>query len=199
MRAAALSRTKTRWHARSSRGVNQRDIAAAHSPRDRESSSFVIRLGSAAFARTSGFEVTPRARPRREAEIEIARLERVFVLAQRRIVGRQRHREARRQAAVEQAGALRVRRGPGRSPIASRPKCDRKPRRAVGQRPARRLAAAARPDPAGLQQHVERALGGRDAADVLDLGARHRLVIGDDRERLDRRARQLLRLDRLRA
>ena len=47
-------------------------------------------------------------RPRRQAEIEIARLERVLVLAQRRIVRRQRHREAGRQAAVEQAGALQL-------------------------------------------------------------------------------------------
>ena len=62
---------------------------------------------------------------------------------------------------------------------------------AVGDRPARRLAAAARADPAGLQQHVERALRDRHAADFLDLGARHRLVIGDDRQRLDRGARQL--------
>ena len=64
---------------------------------------------------------------------------------------------------------------------------------AVGDRPARRLAAAARPDPAGLHQHVERALRHRHAADFLDLGAGHRLVIGDDGERLDRGARQLLR------
>ena len=69
--------------------------------------------------------------------------------------------------------------------------------RAIGDRPARHLAAAARPDPAGLEQHVDRALRHGDAADVLDLGARHRLVIGDDRERLDRRARQLARLHRL--
>ena len=70
-------------------------------------------------------------------------------------------------------------------------------RRAIGDRPARRFAPAAQPDPAGLEQHVERALGGGNAADLLDLGACHRLVIGDDRERLQRRPRQLARLDRL--
>src|SRR5262245_32313616 len=43
---------------------------------------------------------------RRETDIEIARLERVLVLAQRRIVGRRRHRKSRRQAVVEQARAL---------------------------------------------------------------------------------------------
>ena len=64
---------------------------------------------------------------------------------------------------------------------------------AVGHRPARRLAAAAQPDPAGLQQHVEGSLRRGHAADVLDLGARHRLVIGDDGQRLDGGARQLPR------
>ena len=68
-------------------------------------------------------------------------------------------------------------------------------RRAVGHGPARRLAPAAQPDPAGLEQRVERALGGDDAADLLDLGPRHRLVVGDDGERLHRGARQLARLD----
>ena len=47
-------------------------------------------------------------RRRREAEVEIARLERVLVVAQRRIVGRHRHREARRQAVVEQARAFQL-------------------------------------------------------------------------------------------
>ena len=37
-----------------------------------------------------------------------------------------------------------------------------------------------------------RALGQRDAADVLDLGAGDGLVIGDDGERFDRGARQAL-------
>ena len=64
---------------------------------------------------------------------------------------------------------------------------------AVGDRPARRLAAAARADPAGFHQHVEGALGHHDAADFLDLNARHRLMVGDHRQRLDRGARQLLR------
>ena len=70
-------------------------------------------------------------------------------------------------------------------------------RGAVGQRPTGRLAPPARADPAGLQQHVDRALGGGHATDILDLGAGHRLVIGDDGERLDRGARELAGLDRL--
>src|SRR3954452_2777241 len=41
-------------------------------------------------------------RRRRQAKVEIARLKRVLVVAQRRIVGRHRHRETRRQAVVEQ-------------------------------------------------------------------------------------------------
>ena len=58
---------------------------------------------------------------------------------------------------------------------------------AYSQRPARHLAPAGGADPARLHQHVERALGDLHAADRLDLGAADRLVIGDDRQRLDRR------------
>jgi hypothetical protein len=54
--------------------------------------------------------------------------------------------------------------------------------------------APGRPHPARLHQHVERALRDLDAADRLDLGAADRLVIGDDRQRLGRRARQPPRL-----
>ncbi len=68
---------------------------------------------------------------------------------------------------------------------------------AVGHRASRRAAAAAQFDPAGLQQHVDGALGGADAPDLLDLGAGHRLVIGDDGQRLERGARQAALLDRL--
>ena len=70
-------------------------------------------------------------------------------------------------------------------------------RGAVGHRPARRAAAAAQFDPAGLQQHVDGALRGAHAPDLLDLGAGHRLVIGDDGERLERGARQAALLDGL--
>src|SRR5678816_3222554 len=45
---------------------------------------------------------------RRETEVEAARLERVLVVAQRRIVGRHRHRKARRQPVVEQARTLQL-------------------------------------------------------------------------------------------
>ena len=59
--------------------------------------------------------------------------------------------------------------------------------RAVRDRPAGRLAPAPQADPAGFQKHIERPLRGRHAANILDLGTRHRLVIGDDRQHLDRR------------
>src|SRR5262245_64404387 len=68
---------------------------------------------------------------------------------------------------------------------------------AIGHGAAGGLAPPARADPSGLEQYVDRALRGGHPADLLDLGARHRLMIGDDRERLDRRARELARLDRL--
>src|SRR6266487_3116676 len=48
------------------------------------------------------------ARARREPEVEIARLERLFVLLQALIVRRHRHGEAGRQPADEQAGALEL-------------------------------------------------------------------------------------------
>ena len=63
----------------------------------------------------------------------------------------------------------------------------------IGHRAARRLAPAAQPRPAGFQQHVERTLGRGDAANFLDLGARHRLMIGDDSEHFDRGAREFSR------
>ncbi len=96
-----------------------------------------------------------------------------------------------RQLAVEQARRLQL--------VETRQVADRVEseldqefgRRAVGDRPARRLAPPAHAHPARLHQHVERALRDRDAADLLDVGARHRLMIGDDRERLERGARQL--------
>src|SRR5437867_2567185 len=46
-------------------------------------------------------------------------------------------------------------------------------------------------DPARLHQGVDRALAERHSADLPDLGAGHRLGVGDDRKRLDRRTRQL--------
>ncbi len=61
-----------------------------------------------------------------------------------------------------------------------------------GDRPSRCLAAAFGRDPALLEQHVDRSLAELHASDLLDLAARHRLVVGDDGERLDCRPRQLL-------
>src|SRR5437879_100740 len=66
-----------------------------------------------------------------------------------------------------------------------------------GDRTAWRLPATAWANPSGFKEDVERPLRGRDAADVLDLRARHGLMIGDDRERLDGRPRQFLGLDRI--
>src|SRR4029077_5857310 len=64
-----------------------------------------------------------------------------------------------------------------------------------GRRPEERAAGTGAPplgtDPTGLHQRVDRALAECDPADLLDLGAGYRLVVGDDGERLDRRPRQL--------
>ena len=60
-----------------------------------------------------------------------------------------------------------------------------------GGRPSRRPAPSARLDPARFQQDVQGAPAGGDASNFLDFGAGDRLMIGDDRERLDGGARQL--------
>ncbi len=60
----------------------------------------------------------------------------------------------------------------------------------VSDRPAGRLAPATHSHPAGLHQHVEGALRHRHAPDLLDVGARNGLVVGDDRQRFDGGARQ---------
>src|SRR5215471_622456 len=115
-----------------------------------------------------------------QSEVEISGLERVLVLPQARIVRRHRNRKARRQASLEQAGALELveaREVADRVETEMAQKCVGGPER---DRPPRRLAAAARPDPAGLEQHVERAPRGGDAADLLDLRPGDRLVVGDD-------------------
>src|SRR5262249_39095122 len=94
----------------------------------------------------------------REAKVEIARLERVFVLSQRRIVRRHGHGEAGRQAAVEQARALELFEA---GQVADRVESEMRQESLGGaesQRTPGHLAAAARLDPAGLQQHVDRAL-----------------------------------------
>src|ERR1700676_5041182 len=68
-------------------------------------------------------------------------------------------------------------------------------RRAVSDRSAGRAAATAYAHPFGFEEQVQRAFAGGDAADRLDVGPRHRLVIGDDRQRLEGGARELLLLD----
>src|SRR3546814_21169080 len=64
----------------------------------------------------------------------------------------------------------------------------------VDEWPPRHLAPARRPDPARLHQHVERSPGDLHAPDRLDLGATDRLMIGDDRQRLDGGAGEPARL-----
>ena len=115
-------------------------------------------------------------------------LERVLVVAQRRVVGGHGHRQAGRDAAVEQAGALQL--------LEAGQVVD-----GVRGRNARGSAASCRRSPAGPAPCAGRAAGSSrsraacracpcevdDAADLLDLGPRHRLVVGDDRQRLHAR------------
>src|SRR5579859_3715613 len=127
---------------------------------------------------------------RRQRQFQVAGLERILVLAKRRIVRRSRYGETGRQARVQQACALQLIEA---RKVAEHFQAELRQERLGGpkrQRPARRLPPSARPDPAGLEQDIERALGGDDTPDLLYLGARHRLVIGDDRQHLDRRARE---------
>src|SRR5512134_3513237 len=85
---------------------------------------------------------------RREPEVQVARLERILVVAKLRIVGRHRHREARRQAMIEQAGALQLLESGQVAELLQAEMRQEILGRAVGDRPARHLAAAARLDPA---------------------------------------------------
>ena len=64
--------------------------------------------------------------------------------------------------------------------------------RAVHERPADDRLAADHLHQLAADQRVEHARR-VDAADLGDLGRRHRLAVGDDRQRLERRHRQLLR------
>ena len=104
-----------------------------------------------------------------------------------------------RHARGEQAGALQLLDARQVADLLQAEMIEEGVGRAVGHRTAGRAAAAAHAHPFGLQQRVERALGGLDAADVLDLGAGHRLVVGDDRQHFERGARQLLLLHRVAA
>src|SRR2546425_12070818 len=68
-------------------------------------------------------------------------------------------------------------------------------RGAVEQRPPETLAARDDFDQTALDQLVHHGVG-IDAADFIDLEASHRLPIGDDRERFERRRRQATRPQR---
>ena len=66
---------------------------------------------------------------------------------------------------------------------------------AVGDRAAGRPPAAPHPDPARLEQRVERSRRALNAANFLDFGAGDGLVIGDDRKGLERGFRESPLLD----
>src|SRR5687767_13690082 len=95
-------------------------------------------------------------RRRRKSKIEIARLQRVLVIAQGRVVRWNRDRETRRQPPIEQPGTFQLIEA---RQIAKRIEPEMRQEslaRAVGHGAPWRLAASARPDPTGLQQHVDR-------------------------------------------
>ena len=60
--------------------------------------------------------------------------------------------------------------------------------------PPRHFAPPGNPHPASLHQHVERTLGSLHPADRFDFSAAHRLVIGDNRQHLGRRAAEAANL-----
>ena len=62
-------------------------------------------------------------------------------------------------------------------------------RRRQQRRPAGRFAIADRLDPAAILELLDDRARDRDAANVLDVAARHRLAVGDDRQRFEHRAR----------
>src|SRR5207247_648827 len=66
-------------------------------------------------------------------------------------------------------------------------------RRAVHERTADHLLASDRLDQFPLDERREHAVAAADAADLRNLGGRHRLLVRDHRERLERLHRQLLR------
>ncbi len=136
-------------------------------------------------------------RRRREPEIEIARLQRVLVVAQGRIVRRHRHREARRQPAVEQARALELVE-PGQVADRVEPEMREEMPRWCRRSPAGRAPCGARADGSSRSPAARRPSPWRSVTPRMSSisAARHRLVIGDDRERLDRGARELARLGR---
>jgi len=117
--------------------------------------------------------------------------QRQFVWHQRRHVGRRRHREIRRQIAIEKSCRLEIGEARQILDIVEAEMDQEGFRRAVGQRPAGCPAAPTRANPARLHQNVERTGRRRNAANFLDFGARHRLVVGNDRQCLMRRFRQL--------
>src|SRR5689334_18061204 len=62
--------------------------------------------------------------------------------------------------------------------------------RRIKQRPTGALPAPGRPNPTRIHQYVERSLRDLNAANGFDLSARNWFVIGNDRQRLGRGARQ---------
>src|SRR5436190_502945 len=98
---------------------------------------------------------------RRQQQFQcVAGLQGLLVLAQRRVVGRRRHVEAGRQPRVQETRASELIETRQIGELLQAELRQEGVRGAERQRRARRLAAATRPDPACLQQHVERTLGG---------------------------------------
>src|SRR3974377_2018521 len=93
-------------------------------------------------------------RRRRHTKVWVPRLQRILVLAQGRVIGRQRHRKARRQIAFQQAGALQFVETGQVADLLQPERAEALIGGAIGDRPAWRLAAAARTDPPRAQQHI---------------------------------------------
>jgi hypothetical protein len=88
------------------------------------------------------------------------------------------------------AGSLARLKGSGREPQV----VEELARRGIQRRAARRFAVADGLDPAAVLELLDDLAADGDAADVLDVAARHRLAVGHDGQRLQRRARVARRL-----
>ncbi len=106
---------------------------------------------------------------------------------------RRRYGEVRRQAPVQKTGGLEFVHTRKITHCGKPEMLQKRIARAVGDGPSRHRAPSAHAHPTHIEQHIERALADRHAAQLLNLRPGHRLVVSDDRQGLDRRARQLAR------
>ena len=119
-------------------------------------------------------------------------LQRVLVFGQFRRIGRLRNAKTLRQTAIEKTGPFQLFKTgqvADRLQAKMNEKCVRRP---IGDWTPWNPPAPAQPDPAGFEQQIKSSLGDRDAANILDFGPGDRLVISDDRQRFERRARKPL-------